>query len=124
MQKIIFIIVIVLVIAIAFPIFAAPKADPAKYEWLKNQIETNKKLIILDVRTKEEYNRGHIPGAKLYPVDQLRNNYPKASKDQQLVVYCRSGNRSALAKRTLESLGYTNVYDFGGLYNWQDPLEK
>ena len=72
--------------------------------------------MLLDVRTPEEYSQGHLQGAVNIPYDQLaaRVDEIDQDKDRDIVLYCRSGRRSGLAKRTLESLGYTNVLNAGG----------
>lgn len=72
--------------------------------------------MLLDVRTPEEYSQGYLQGAVNIPYDQLaeRVNEIDQDKDRDIVVYCRSGRRSSLAKRTLESLGYTNFLNAGG----------
>lgn len=71
---------------------------------------------LLDVRTQGEYSQGHLQGAINIPHDQLgaRVNEIDQDKDRDIVLYCVSGHRSGLAKRTLESLGYTNVLNAGG----------
>jgi phage shock protein E len=72
--------------------------------------------MLLDVRTPGEYSQGHLQGSVNIPYDQLaaRVNEIDQDKDRDIVLYCRSGSRSSLAKRTLESLGYTNVLNAGG----------
>ena len=78
--------------------------------------------VLVDVRTKSEYNSGHIDGAKLLPVDSINASNAKeviASKDTVVIVYCRSGARSASAAKLLEELGYTNVYNLGAMSNWE-----
>jgi phage shock protein E len=72
--------------------------------------------MLVDVRTPEEYSQGHLQDSVNIPYDQLaaRVNEIDQDKDRDIVVYCRSGRRSSLAKRTLESLGYTNVLNAGG----------
>ncbi len=76
--------------------------------------------VVLDVRTQEEYDQGHIPGALLIPDNQIatqaETNLPE--KDALILVYCRSGRRSQLAANSLLEMGYTNVYDFGGINDW------
>ncbi len=76
--------------------------------------------IILDVRTQEEFEQGHIPGAILLLVDSILDGdlgiLP--DKNQIILVYCRSGNRSARAAKALVDAGYTKVYDFGGIRDW------
>lgn len=83
----------------------------------------NEGAILIDVRTKEEYNTEHIDGAILLPVDSIDENSIKdivSDKDDVIIVYCQSGNRSSKALDTLESLGYTEVYDLGAISNWEE----
>lgn len=89
-------------------------------EQAKERIDSGDEVIILDVRTEEEFKSGHIPGAILIPNESIGNKRPEQLKDlnAEILVYCRSGNRSAQASRKLIALGYTNVYDFGGINNW------
>lgn len=78
----------------------------------------NEEAIILDVREQDEYDSGHIPGAILLPVDTIDEDTAAEAipgKDSTVLVYCRSGNRSKTASSTLAELGYTNVYEFGGI---------
>lgn len=79
-------------------------------------------LLLLDVRTPEEFNLGHIGGAVLSPYDSLETMFREQDKDRPIVVYCRSGNRSSIALRTLTRMGYTNVSDFGGIGRWGGSL--
>jgi phage shock protein E len=79
--------------------------------------------IILDVRTKGEFESGHIRGAINISVDQLRNNLAKLKdKNQTIITCCASGMRSASAKAILSSNGYTKVYNGGGWRGLQDKL--
>jgi rhodanese-related sulfurtransferase len=80
--------------------------------------------ILIDVRTAEEYSEGHIPAAVNIPYDVIADNLPTQDKDKYIIVYCRSGRRSGIAKNTLESLGYLNVINFGGVSKWQGVLIK
>ena len=82
------------------------------------------RLLILDVRTAEEYEAGHLPAAVLLPYDEIGATFAEAEKGRPIVVYCRSGRRSAIAKATLASMGYANVSDFGAVGNWSGPLIK
>ena len=78
-------------------------------------------VIILDVREQDEYNSGHIPGAILLPVGTIDENTAAEiipEKDSVVLVYCRSGNRSKTASSALSELGYTNIYEFGGISTW------
>lgn len=80
-----------------------------------------KDYVILDVRTSEEYDRGHIPGAKNLPLDAIEaGKIPAefAAKDKKYFVYCRSGVRSAKAADALASYGYKDILDFGGIIDW------
>ena len=76
--------------------------------------------IILDVRTLEEYEERHIPGAVCIPNETIGHEAPALlpDKEQLILVYCRSGNRSRQAAAKLAKLGYTNVVEFGGINSW------
>jgi len=77
-------------------------------------------VIIVDVRTLEEYNEGHIANAILIPNETIGSTQPSLlpNKDAVILVYCRSGNRSKQAADKLVKLGYTKIYDFGGIIDW------
>lgn len=81
---------------------------------------------LVDVRTEAEYDEGHIEGAILLPNDEIETLAPDQLKDKDAVilVYCRSGNRSAQASKLLVELGYRNVYDFGGIIDWPGEIVK
>lgn len=76
--------------------------------------------LIVDVRTPEEFAEGHIPSAINVPNEEIGTEMPDAlpDKDQLLLVYCRRGNRSKEASQKLADMGYTNVYEFGGIETW------
>lgn len=78
--------------------------------------------VLVDVRTPAEYEAGHIPTAINIPVDVIGSKPPAVQKDTLIVVYCRSGNRSATARKILVDLGYTNLVDFGAVSKWTDAL--
>ena len=83
-------------------------------------------VIILDVREQDEYDSGHIPGAVLLPVgtiDETTAAEVIPEKDSTVLVYCRSGNRSKTASSTLAELGYTGIYEFGGINTWPYETE-
>ncbi len=86
----------------------------------KEMMEKNSDLVILDVRTLEEYNTGYIEGALLLPVDDIKESAETTLNDKSatILVYCRSGRRSEIAANALIELGYINVYDFGGIQDW------
>lgn len=92
----------------------------------KELMDSEEGYVILDVRTDEEYAAGHIPGAILIPHDDIANQAEEifADKDQLILVYCRSGNRSRQAAEALVGLGYTNVVDFGGINDWPYEIER
>lgn len=89
-------------------------------EEAKNIMDTESNIIILDVRTQDEFDSGHIDGAILIPNTEITAKAPEilVDKDQKILVYCRSGNRSKSASEDLISMGYTQVYDFGGINDW------
>ncbi len=78
--------------------------------------------FLVDVRTPAEYETGHIPTAINIPVDVIGTKPPTGQKDAMIIVYCRSGNRSASARKILVDLGYTNVVDFGAVTRWEQAL--
>ena len=77
-------------------------------------------VTLLDVRTQEEFDEAHIDGATLLPYDSITAESVGLPTDKSatVIVYCRSGRRSAIAAETLSSLGYTHVYDLGGIQSW------
>ena len=84
-------------------------------------------VIILDVREQDEYDSGHIPGAVLLPVGTIDEETAAEGipeKDSTVLVYCRSGNRSKTASSALAELGYTNIYEFGGINTWPYETES
>lgn len=83
-------------------------------------------FVLLDVRTQEEYASGHIPGAICIPNETIGSEeIPELpDKDQLILVYCRSGNRSKQASQKLAEQDYTNVVEFGGINGWTGNLEK
>ena len=86
----------------------------------KARMDSEDTIVILDVRTQEEYDAGHIPGAILVPNETIVDKQPELlpDLDAEILVYCRSGNRSAQAAKKLIAIGYTNVVDFGGIIDW------
>lgn len=83
-------------------------------------------FVLLDVRTQEEYASGHIPGAICIPNETIGSEeIPELpDKDQLILVYCRSGNRSKTAASALAELGYTNIFEFGGISTWPYETES
>jgi len=81
---------------------------------------------IIDARTQEEYDQGHIPGAIMIPEYEIADRAEKElpDKDQLILVYCRSGRRSKIAAEELVKLGYINVKEFGGIIDWEYEIVK
>ncbi|MDX9827282.1 MAG: rhodanese-like domain-containing protein [Spirochaetia bacterium] len=95
---------------------------------LKEMMDAKENLIILDVRTLEEYKEGHIGGALLLPYDQISAaTAAKAigmDKTRTVIVYCRSGRRSEIAAQSLASLGYKKIFDLGAISSWPYGIQK
>ena len=87
---------------------------------LVDRLDDEENVVLIDVRTKEEYETGHIAGSINLPLDIISNI--DISKDKKIIVYCRSGRRSNLAAVELIGLGYENVYDMGGIEDWPYDL--
>lgn len=85
----------------------------------KARLDANESVILLDVRTQEEFDEGHIPGAVCLPNELITADMPVAfDTDAEILVYCHSGRRSAEAAEKLADMGYTNVADLGGIQDW------
>lgn len=102
-----------------------PTATPAQYrkitaEQAKERMDSGDAVIVVDVRTQEEFDAGHIAGAILIPNETIIDKQPALLPDlgAEILVYCRSGNRSAQAANKLLAMGYTQVFDFGGIIDW------
>ena len=97
-----------------------------KYEELQNKLNAQENFVLLDVRTQEEFDAGHIAGAILLPYDEIAFKAATVlpDKEKEIVLYCRSGRRSAIAKKALVELGYKDVEDFGGINRWKGELVK
>ena len=115
-------------------LFLVGCAVPAEQEISYRQITMDKAVammkeeegyIILDVRTAAEFDEKHIPGAINIPNEAIGTDaIPELpDKDQLILVYCRSGNRSKQASEKLVKLGYTNVVEFGGIIDWPGETE-
>ena len=92
----------------------------------KALMDSESGYIIIDARTQEEYDEGHIPGAILIPEYEIADRAEKElpDKKQLILVYCRSGRRSKIAAEELVKLGYTNVKEFGGIIDWEYETVK
>ena len=94
-------------------------------EEAKQIMDTEEGYIILDVRTQEEYDESHIPGAIVISHEEIAEKAENVltDKDQLILVYCRSGRRSKIAAEALAELGYTNIKEFGGIIDWPYETE-
>lgn len=95
-------------------------------EEAKNMMDTQE-AIVLDVREQDEFDAGHIPVAVLLPVGTITKDTAAAvipELDSVVLVYCRSGNRSKKASQALVDLGYTGIYEFGGINTWPYEVEQ
>ena len=108
---------------------SAPGGAPKTYRQISMDdameiMENESGYIILDVRTEAEYAAGHIPGAILVPNETIGSDeIPRLpDKNQLILVYCRSGNRSKQAADKLAKLGYTNITEFGGINSWPGEI--
>lgn len=83
------------------------------------------KAVAVDVREPDEYEEGHIPGALLLPLGQVRDRAEQTLPDKNAcwLIYCRTGRRSADAAACLERMGYTDLYNLGGVLSWPYELE-
>lgn len=135
MKKIILIIIILTIIIIGVVCIMNRKKRNIENEVIIKHIsmndivqimEENENYIILDVRTQAEYNQGHIPNAICIPNETIDENVVNKlpDKNQMILVYCRSGNRSRQAAEKLKKLGYTNLIEFGGIIDWKGKIER
>ena len=95
-------------------------------EEAKTMMEADDGHVIVDVREQFEYNSGRIPGAINIPLTSISDEQPSElpDLDQVILVYCRSGRRSKIAAQKLFDMGYTHVYEFGGINDWTGEIEK
>lgn len=89
-------------------------------EEAKKMMDEEEDVTILDVRTNEEYEEGHIKDAICIPNETIDENITEQLPDEKqiILIYCRSGNRSKQASEKLANLGYSNIYEFGGINTW------
>ena len=129
MKKIVMILTMILVLS---GCGTAPLSDTAGYQQItaeeaKKMIDELEDEIILDVREQDEYDEKHIVDAVLLPVGMIDEDTAEAvipQKDTVVLVYCRSGNRSKTASAALAELGYTQIYEFGGINQWPYETEQ
>ena len=120
-----------LTLALPFGCVGCSGSGSATYEQIsgaeaKALMDSESGYVIIDARTQEEYDEGHIPGAILIPEYEIADRAEKElpDKDQLILVYCRSGRRSKIAAEELVKLGYTNVKEFGGIIDWKYEIVK
>ena len=122
-----------MLLTLAFPFGCVGCSDggSASYDQIsgaeaKELMDSENGYIIIDARTQEEYDQGHIPGAILIPEYEIADRAEKElpDKNQLILVYCRSGRRSKIAAEELVKLGYTNVKEFGGIIDWEYEIVK
>ena len=120
-----------LTLALPFGCVGCSDGGSASYDQIsgaeaKALMDSESGYIIIDARTQEEYDQGHIPGAIMIPEYEIavraENELP--DKDQLILVYCRSGRRSKIAAEELVKLGYTNIKEFGGIIDWEYEIVK
>ena len=123
------IIVLLMLLTLLLTGYAAPRASANGYRQITmdeavEMMAQESNYIILDVRTLEEYESGHIPGAICVPNETIfQSDIPELpDKDQLILVYCRSGNRSKQASAKLAMLGYTSIVEFGGIHSWPGEI--
>ena len=87
-------------------------------------MEREEGYVIVDVRREDEFLSGHIPGAILIPNESIEDTPPAQlpDRDQLILIYCRSGNRSKQASQKLANMGYTNICEFGGINTWPGEI--
>lgn len=95
-------------------------------ETAKKRMDSEQGIVLLDVRTIAENKEKRIPESVLIPIDEIKKQAKEKLKDKNtaVFVYCRSGNRSAIASQELANMGYTNVFDLGGINNWPYETES
>ncbi|MBI3671777.1 rhodanese-like domain-containing protein [Candidatus Azambacteria bacterium] len=104
--------------------------DLANVKDVYNELKEGKNIIILDVRTEDEYDSGHIKNSILLPLNHLKEKATEIIQNKNAIIntICRSGGRSAMARSVLEDMGYTNVRSIaGGILKWQEqglPVES
>jgi rhodanese-related sulfurtransferase len=99
---------------------AAANYQQITQEKAKKMMQADDGHIIVDVRRQDEYDSGHIPGAIFIPNESIGTEQPKElpDLDQVILIYCRSGRRSKEASQKLADMGYTHIYEFGGIIDW------
>ncbi len=91
----------------------------------EKELQQDPSIVLVDVRSRQEYREGHIPNSWNIPLDQIKLIQEKIrDKNSRLFVYCLSGGRSATACMYLEKMGYTDVTNIGGISKWTGEIER
>lgn len=105
--------------------FGGPRMQNTSARELQQRLEKGEKPMIVDVREDWEYQEGHIPGSVLYPLNQIRSWANKLNKEEEIVLVCRSGSRSAVAYQFLQANGFKNLKNMsGGIITWSGPVKR
>lgn len=104
--------------AVQAPLPAPVISNITAAEYVESFIEGHAPHLLLDVRLPDEFASGHIAGSINIPVQVLAQRLEELPRDRPIVIYCRSGNRSAQAARILAEVGFTDLYDLGGIIDW------
>ncbi|KJY81884.1 sulfurtransferase [Vibrio galatheae] len=102
------ILVVTLLASFGLPVAASERAEIG-WQWIEQG------AMVVDVRTEQEFAAGHLDQAVNFPLSELEKHFAHIDKDTQIVLYCRSGNRSGQAYQYLKSQGFTNLHNAGGL---------
>ncbi|KGY14290.1 sulfurtransferase [Vibrio tubiashii] len=97
-----------LLVSLSFSVTASERAEIG-WQWIEQG------ALIVDVRTPQEFSAGHLENAINYPLSELNKHFANIDKNTQIVLYCRSGNRSGQAYQYLKSQGFTQLHNAGGL---------
>lgn len=120
---------ILFIILIGWFVFTRLRPTPGlkslREEQFRNEMQSAKDRVVIDVRETGEYSRGHIPGAKNIPLSQLQGRLSEIPQDQDLLLYCQSGMRSKNAARILSKNGYSRLAHLtGGISAWRGTITK
>ena len=118
--------VLLVIILIGCGALPQPKTEYKKISSQQAEEMMSDDVIILDVRTQEEFDNGHINNAVLLPNYEIKEKAESVitDKNQTILVYCRTGVRSEAASKELIEMGYTKVFDFGGIVDWTGEIVK
>ena len=119
-RMLVFLFSVFVLTAFSVVVIAGSSYEQIDQETAKQMMEKDDDHILLDVRRQDEYDEGHIPGAILIPNETITSEKPDElpDPDQIILIYCRSGRRSKEAAQKLADMGYTNIYEFGGIIDW------